>query len=366
MKVLIFTIKFGSGHFRASKSLCKQIRNEFETSEVVVKDICEYLMPHNYQKIYNAYHLLVNKGSKLYNILYKYSEKTFDGTPSYPHLLLKKIDKLIASEQPDVVISTCSVSSQLFSAYKEKYKSNLPFITCITDISSHPSWITPQTNFYLVGTELVKQGLMDKGVDEKDIYISGIPVEEEFVPSSSRNERAHKNLLIMGGGLGMLPEDLSFYQEINDLSGVKTVIIAGRNQRLFDQLNGKFNNITVVGYTDKVYEYMHEADLIITKPGGMTLFESIISEVPIVVLRPELEQERKNQSFIEKTHIGYILEEEEDRYIMDIDDLIHDDMTLSKMKMNMAEVKKGFDRRKVIELLSSIEAKKGEAEASSS
>ena len=51
-------------------------------------------------------------------------------------------------------------------------------------------------------------------------------------------------------------------------------------------------------YTNKINEYMRNADLIVSKSGGITLFEAIYSETPIYVVNPFLMQEVKNARFI--------------------------------------------------------------------
>lgn len=84
----------------------------------------------------------------------------------------------------------------------------------------------------------------------------------------------------MGGGLGLLPKSPLFYEKLDRLSGVKTTIITGNNRVLYDRLRDRYPSVQVVGYTDKVHEFMADADLILTKPGGITLFETIRSELP--------------------------------------------------------------------------------------
>ena len=86
----------------------------------------------------------------------------------------------------------------------------------------------------------------------------------------------------------MLPRAKSFYQGLNGLKDVKTTIITGKNRDLYQRIHGRYENIEVVGYTDQVYRYMQEADLVISKPGGITLFETIFSELPILVFSPYL------------------------------------------------------------------------------
>ena len=94
----------------------------------------------------------------------------------------------------------------------------------------------------------------------------------------------------MGGGLGLLPRKDSFYEALDALPGVRTTLITGGNQKLYDRLHGRYGHIEVLGFTDKVYEYMARADLLLSKPGGITLFETITSELPILAWEPFLQQ----------------------------------------------------------------------------
>ncbi len=111
----------------------------------------------------------------------------------------------------------------------------------------------------------------------------------------------------MGGGLGLLPKSEQFYKELNSLEGVKTTVITGNNKKMYYKLYGRYENIEVVGYTNEVYKYMKDSDLIISKPGGITLFETIYSELPILAFNPFLQQEIDNASFILNNEIGRIL-----------------------------------------------------------
>ena len=354
MKVLILTIKLGMGHFTAAKSLSQQIQTQFPNAEIDVLDICEYIIPKFSSTIYEYYNMFVNKGSKIYNMLYKHSEKNeSDMKTLIPDHFLNKINDLIEDIQPSVIISTCSISSQLISAYKENFNKEIPFITCITDISFHPSWINPYTDYYLVATSSVKEGLMKRGINPNTICVNGIPVKEDFkqIRHDLHLER-DKHLLIMGGGLGMLPSKSSFYRELNEMKNVKTTIIVGKNEKLYEKINGKYQNINVIGFTENVAAYVQEATLIITKPGGITVFECIVSEVPILLFEASLQQEVKNQKYIVDYGIGKILDSID--FTGEIYKLIHDDETLSKIRSNMRELKKEFNQSMFCKILLSI------------
>ena len=69
--------------------------------------------------------------------------------------------------------------------------------------------------------ETVRQGLAAKGVDPDTVVVSGIPVSGRFKPA--RKDPSHRReLLIMGGGLGLMPRRDPFYQALDALPGVHT------------------------------------------------------------------------------------------------------------------------------------------------
>lgn len=56
MKLLILTGKFGMGHFSASRSLSRQIQDDFTQAQVEVTDFFEYAVPDYSHSIYEAFH----------------------------------------------------------------------------------------------------------------------------------------------------------------------------------------------------------------------------------------------------------------------------------------------------------------------
>ncbi len=344
MKILILTGKFGMGHYSVSKSLCEQIQSKYPKVSVVIKDVFDYTLPTYSNTIYGAYNVMVNKGSAFYNQVYKITEnKKHSMRPIFLRYFLNRIDKLIKYIEPNIIISTLPFCSQLISRYKMKYNSSLPLITCITDISSHSEWININTNCYLVGSDSLKKDLISKGVPDSKIFISGIPVKEEFKKSIANNSSNEKHLLIMGGGLGLLPKSKEFYKQLNSLKNVKTTVITGNNAEIYNMLHSNYENVNVIGYTDEVHKYMQQADLILSKPGGITLFESIFSETPLIAFKPFLQQEINNTNFILNNGIGKVLETSPDKCFDKIKKIIYDDATLNNISNNIKDLKKQFD-----------------------
>lgn len=51
-------------------------------------------------------------------------------------------------------------------------------------------------------------------------------------------------------------------------------------------------------FTEEIPRYMHISDLIVTKPGGLTVSEAIASDLPIAAYKPIPGQEEQNVEFL--------------------------------------------------------------------
>ena len=138
---------------------------------------------------------------------------------------------------------------------------------------------------------------------------------------------------------------------IDNENNIKTTIITGNNRKMYEQLKGKYKNINIVGYTNKISEYMKNSDLIVSKSGGITLFEAIYSETPIYVINPFLMQEVKNARFIEERKIGQVIWNENIDITDDILSLINNDEAITMMKNNMKSIKKNINQEEILSII---------------
>ena len=359
MKILILTGKFGMGHWSASQSLAQQFRAEEPGAEVEVLDFIDYAVPSASEAWYKGFSLLVTHGSGIYNTYYKMTENMeSDAHPPFEWHFLDRLDTLL-EEAPDMVVATHPLCAQLVSRWKQETGVPLPLITCITDLSVHGEWINSGTDCYLVGTPELGERLARKGVDPAIIVPTGIPVKAQFRTTPHRRDGGARQLLIMGGGLGLLPRKERFYEELNALPGVETTIIAGRNEKLRERLEGKYEHIHVVGYTDRVYDYMARADLMLSKPGGITLFESIFSELPLLAWEPFLQQEINNARFLLRAGIGAVAAKETEDCLEAVRGLIHDRERLATMAGNMRRLKGQLAENSLGAILETLGVMKG-------
>ncbi len=369
MKILILTGRFGNGHLAASQSLRQQLCCLPDTSAEIV-DFVDYALPALSGLMYRSFGLLVTHAGALFNLYYRLTSLGHpDARPPFHDLLLDRLAALLCEKKPDAVLATHPLCAQLVSLLKEETGLSLPLVTCITDISSHPEWINRHTDCYLVPTTEIRDRLSARGVDPSVICVTGIPVREEFRCLSRLSEKeapapapqrgkGTRHLLVMGGGLGLLPTDLTFYADLNTIPDTQTTVITGQNEKLYQKLQGRFANIQVIGYTSHVWEYMAQADLIVTKPGGITLFETIYSQVPVFTLKPSLLQERSNARWLTERGIGWTAGRADCAWEIRL--LLEDPQLLSAVRTRMAHVKEQLETERLCTVLAAL-AQKGAA-----
>lgn len=345
-KYIILTGKFGMGHYRIAEAIREKIIKNENDSAIIV-DWVELQRPMESNFIYKTYNIISKHMIACYNMKYEGME---DGhTNQRPSMLLGKVQplkKLIEKEKPDKIIATLAMCAQVVSEYKEQYNSNIPLISCITDITAHSEWINDGTDLYIVGSEEVKNQLVKKGVNSKNIRITGVPVSNRFIQRKStlsKGKNKAKNILIMGGGFGIMPKSESFYQRLNSIDNANIIIITGTNYKLKDKLQNNYKNITTLGFIEDMEKYYNWADYVVTKPGGSTMFEAIASEVPILALKPKFCQERHNADFIIEKGIGDVLSGTERDIISKIELITEDEQIWQNMHSNIVKFKRNID-----------------------
>ncbi len=334
MNILILTGKFGMGHLSAANALREQLAQDGHRAEVI--DLFEYALPERASAMYWWFNVLVTYGGVFYNIYHDLTAN--DSGDSRGDDLLDGLDRLLDEYEPDVVVSTHPICSAAMARYKEEGPSDIPLVTCVTDVTCHSEWIHDGTDCYLVAEESVRQGFIAKGVDPDTVVVSGIPVSGRFRPAHKDDTAHRRELLIMGGGLGLMPRRDSFYQALNALPGVHTTILVGRNEKLFQRLNGKYENIEVVPFTTEVEKYMARARLMLSKPGGITCFEAIAARLPILAWQPFLKQEQENANFLVRRGMARIAAKDESECLSAIRETIYDNELLTSMECAMDDL----------------------------
>lgn len=214
---------------------------------------------------------------------------------------------LMLRERPDAVVCTHAFPCGAMAEYKNLFADSPPVVAVVTDFGIHGFWIHQNIDRYVVATDAMRSALMARGVASRAIAVSGIPVRVEFGRATQSRESLRERLnlpanrsvvLLMGGGLGLAPVERMLHALRPIRVPLAAVAVAGRNVRIGPRLSSTAERVEYpvrsLGFVENVYDYMHAADVLVTKPGGLTTAEALVAQVPIVLCKPLPGQEERN------------------------------------------------------------------------
>ncbi len=308
--VLFFSVSIGAGHDLAAQAVIQEIGHRWPDCRTRVVDTFRYINPVLNKVIVGSYMESLKFNPKIWGYLYEQAEegeKLVDLGQILSKLASVKMDKLIDEFQPQAMVCTHAFPAGILSILKGQGKFDVPLIGVMTDFTVHPFWIHKYIDRYVLPCEELKFAIQAYGVPEGKIMPTGIPLRRQFARKGDKTE-ARRNLsldnmttvLVMGGGLG-----LGEIEDIINLLGnadtkLQVLTIAGKNDKLRTklQLASAKNKVHVFGFVDNVAEIMNAADLIITKPGGLTTAEVLAVGLPMVIVNPLPGQEERNTEFL--------------------------------------------------------------------
>ncbi|WP_158598385.1 MGDG synthase family glycosyltransferase [Falsibacillus albus] len=352
-KILIFSSDYGEGHKQAAHALNQETKVFSEPSQIQVMDFMQLVHPVMNPLFRTMFLKSISKFPSLYGFLYTKTSnlQLSHDMAKWSLFYARKVINYIDQFKPDVIVSTFPFASGCLSGLKSKGFVKAPIVTVITDFAHHRVWIHPYTDQYLVGAKSVADYLMNCGVDESKISITGIPIrKEEHLPGSKPFLKKrfeldpHKPVvLVMAGAYGLFGENMfTVLEEMAELP-VQFVIVCGHNRKLYLSLLKKVPsgaiNIKILGYTIEIMEYMFIADLLISKPGGLTISEAAANELPMLLFQSIPGQEEDNARFLLQNGAAKMASNPKElmKYLQL---LMENKMILVQMKKNMRKLQK--------------------------
>lgn len=247
---------------------------------------------------------------QMYRYIYHRAERATEVGPfrTWAHQFTAgNLRPLIDRERPDLVVCTHAFPCGAMAEFKRLYDQTLPVVGIVTDFAVHAFWIHRNIDGYVVANESIREHMIARGVAPERVVAAGIPVRSEFVPPAAAHARLRERLglpldrhavLLMGGGLGIGPLERMMRALERVQTPIAAVVICGRNKRMERRVlaaaEGVGYPVRALRFVDDVYDYMHAADVLVTKPGGLTAAEALVAQLPMVLCKPLPGQEERN------------------------------------------------------------------------
>lgn len=306
-RVLIASASAGTGHVSAAVAL----EAAFADAGCAVRhvDVLE-LAPRWVRTAYGGgFELLASRAPRLWREVYERSDGP-DGDaarwgPIAHRLIFRSFRALLRSEPWDACVCTHFLPGQLAAGLT----GHPPFSLVITDFALHRYWVQPRVHDYFVATAELAVGLRER-LPAATVSASGIPVAQEYARMVDRRAaRALAGLdpdrpvaVVAGGGLGIGVEAAVAGALAAGVDGLQVVAVCGRNAAAharLEALHEPEERLRVLRYVAGMNMLLAAADVVVTKPGGLTCSEALALGRPLVLTHAIPGHEEANVRYLE-------------------------------------------------------------------
>ncbi|MEG1524865.1 MAG: glycosyltransferase [Clostridia bacterium] len=320
MKLLILSSNNGQGHNSAGRALMEQAEKRKIPCGMV--DALSLFSRAESRTMAGIHVQSARYAPQLFAIGNRVAEQmTRTKNPSYCYyanaIHAGKLAKYIADNAYDTVVSTHVFPAETLTYLLRCVTPDLPAYFVETDYTCTPFVGETELTGYFIPHAALAQEFVDCGVPEEKLIATGIPVSERFCcPVDRKSARRTLGLpqdcpivLVMTGSMGFGNVNALLSAVLHTLpDDARLCVMCGNNEKLKAGIHAEIGNegrVLVQGYTDQIPLYMDASDVLLTKPGGLSVTEAAVHGIPLVLTTPIPGWEAKNVAFFTDMALAY-------------------------------------------------------------
>jgi processive 1,2-diacylglycerol beta-glucosyltransferase len=317
-RVLVLSASVGAGHLRAAEAVESALRQTHPEIDVENHDVLGFTNA-VFRRVYGTAYLdLVNRAPHLLGYFYDRLDlpsrsgrnRTDRIRLAVEKLNLRRFEQFLTSQHWDLVINTHFLPAELIARLTRDRELAMPQVTVCTDFDTHRMWVNQPCRRYFCATDEGAYYLAHWGVPQQDIEVTGIPIDPRFAEPADRAACLASQGLVgdrpvvlqLCGGFGVGPVEELYRALLEIERPLELVVVCGRNEELTSQLGliapPQRHRVRLLGFTREIDQLMGCADVLVSKPGGLTTSEALARGLPMVVANPIPGQESRNSDYL--------------------------------------------------------------------
>ena len=326
-RVLFLYLTKHSGHYSAAMAVETAMRRLDPHVESMLLDSFSHANPVLSKVTLKAYLAALKTAPEIWEWMYdnpEFKERTAKIRELLNRGNSRKLQTVLDEFDPDAIVCTQAFACGVMASWKRATGRKTPVLVgVLTDFVAHRYWADPDVDLYIAPSEETRQNLVSQGVPPERVAAFGIPTNELFQRPVDKDALIKSlglrpdlpKILVMGGSLGLGPMK-SVIRKLNKLpQPFDIIVVTGKNEELQEQLarKGPMRHTTkICGFVENVHELMEIAEIIITKPGGITTAEALVKKLPMIIINPIPGQEAKNTEYLLSQNVAVEAEDAND------------------------------------------------------
>jgi len=315
MKILVIHATAGAGHKKAAEAIYHSLQAKGSDFNFHIVDALDYTSPFFRISYPRSYAFLVTRLPWAWGYFFSLLDipwlqplvqvvrRLYNGFNA------QALQKFLIQEQFDAVITTHFLPAEVCAFLKRSGQIKSKIICVVTDFDVHRIWVNTGIDIYTAACEYTKNKLMALGVPSGKIFTTGIPTDIRFAQKPDISALKKKlgiqdsifTVLIATGSFGMGPVE----ELMELLKNYQLLIVCGHNRDLYERLKPKAQkNAHILGLVDNMDELMAVSNVMVTKPGGLSIAEALVKKLPMLFFSAIPGQETNNIKVLSSYGVG--------------------------------------------------------------
>jgi 1,2-diacylglycerol 3-beta-galactosyltransferase len=321
-RILIITADVGFGHRSAANAVASALSECYSEDCLVeiVNPLDDKRTPALLRDTQTDYDRLVRLMPESYKVSYQISNEPVPNViveQTLTILLFNVLIEMLKQARPDVVIVTNPIYLAPLKSVLAIHKLSIPYLTVITDLTQvHRQWFNNGADAFFVPTSEVYQQALQFDIPVERVHLTGIPVNTA-ISREARTKEGIRNVLDWEIGKIILlivgsrrVRNLDKVINIVNHSGLnlQMAIVAGGDDDFFSRMSQvEWHTKTYLyNFVERMPDFMHAADCIISKAGGLIVSEALACGLPFLFVDVTPGQEEGNAQYVIRNNAGVL------------------------------------------------------------
>lgn len=311
MRVLILTCNTGGGHNAVAAALAESFRRLGVSSDTA--DGLSFISQKASRFVSKWHTRFYRRYPKLYKAGYMSAENDAESNdrdnPVYRYMArgARRLGRAIQDGGYDAVVCVHVIPAMMMTELRRQHETGPVFCFVATDYTCSPTVGGCTPDICVIPHEELAEEFVSCGIARETLLAAGIPVRAVFRErgdrAAARSELAlppeGRHIVLMSGSIGCGPMvDIAAELEKRMERGDFASVLCGSNRQMLYALRRRgFRRVEAVGFTNRVHRYMDSADVLVSKPGGISITEAGTRGTPLLLADMVGGCETRNQEF---------------------------------------------------------------------